>query len=92
LADPDGAVRRLESVPERPRKARERRRVGSDVDRVALRDDDEDAGVTACPAVGCYDRIPLARPRDPRDPGLDPAERPGISEVAAQESWGSISP
>lgn len=62
------------------------------MDRPAARDDGEDAGVPVRPALGGDNRVPLSRARDPGDPGLDPAERAGIGDVAAQDSWGSMSP
>ncbi len=44
------------------------------------------------PAVGGRDRIPLPRARNSGDPCLDPAERARVCDVAAQLSWGSMSP
>jgi hypothetical protein len=62
------------------------------MDRLAAGHDDEDARVPGGAAIGRDDRVPLARARDPRDPGLDPPKGARIGEVAAQEVWGSISP
>ena len=92
MPDADGAVRRCEAITERFCETADRPGVGSDVDGVAPGYDDEDAGVPSRAAVGGGDRIPLPRARNSGDPRLDPAEGAGICEVAAQESWGSMSP
>jgi hypothetical protein len=92
VPDADGAIRGLDRVSERLGETDDRPRVGSDVDGVAPRHDDEHAGVSGRAAVGGGDRIPLPRARNSRDPCLDPAESAGICDVAAQLNWGSISP
>ena len=92
MPDPDGPVWRLDPVTNGPGQAGQRPGIGADKDRLAAGYDDEDARVPGGPALGGDDRIPLTRARDPGDPGLDPAERAGIGDVAAQDSWGSMSP
>ena len=92
MPDSDGAVRGLERVAESPGETGERPGVGPDVDRVATRNAGEDARIPARAAVGRDDRVPLPRARDPGDPRFDPAEGARIGEVAAQVSWGSMSP
>ena len=92
MPDSDGAVRRLERVADSLGETSERPGVGTDVDRLPPRDDGEDAGVPARAAVGCDDGVPLPCAGDSGDPRFDPAERARICEVAAQLSWGSISP
>jgi hypothetical protein len=92
MPDSYGAVRRLERVAEGSGEAGERPGVSPDVDRLAARNDGEYAGIAAGPAVGGDDRVPLPRARYPGDPRFDPAEGARIGEVAAQLSWGSMSP
>jgi hypothetical protein len=92
VPDSDGAVGRLECVADRLGKTCERPGVGPDVDRLPPRDDGEDAGVPARAAVRRDDGVPLPRAGNSGDPCFDPAERARICEVAAQLSWGSMSP
>jgi hypothetical protein len=92
VPDPHGAKRRLDGLFKRGREAGERDLVAADVDRRAVRDDDEDARVSRRAALRGDDGIPLPRARDPGDAGFNPAERARVFQVAAQGSWGSISP
>jgi hypothetical protein len=63
------------------------------VKRLTPRHDDEDTGVAVRSALGRDDRVPLARARDAGDPRFDPRERSArIAELAAQDTWGSMSP
>ena len=92
MPDSNGAVRRLERVVESPGETGDRPGVGPEMDRLAPGDDDEDARIPARAAVGRDDRIPLPRARDSGNPRFDPAKGARIGEVAAQVSWGSMSP
>jgi hypothetical protein len=92
VADPNGAVRRVERIGDGRRETGKRAVLAGDVDGRPTVEDDEDARVAGRPALGGDDRVPLLVARDARDARLDPAEDAWIVEVRAQGTWGSISP